>query len=504
MSCETDFMRASSSSSHVAPAEPAETSSVFQRVRTITSGLRARVVLWYLLLLSVSLIVAVLALRQFLVVGLDDGIEEGLTQEAEELRLLTKGTNPETGQPFGSNVEAIFDTFLARNAPSTGEGLLFLVDGRPYASSGAPVDLFEDRPLVREWGALESATPGELETVAGEPVRWLAVPVQRNNQTLGTFVVARFYQPELTEIDAAVRVMAITSGAILVISSVVGWLTVGTVVAPIRRITRTTRRISDTDLSERVPVSGHDEVAELTVTINGMLDRLESAFVDQRRFLDDIGHELRTPLTIVRGQLELLPDDAVERRQTLDLCLDEIDRMNRYVNELILLAKSEKPDFLHLAPVDLTELTETMQARASALAPDRTWLVDATARSVIEADPDRLKQAWLNLANNAIQHTGPGGLVAIGSAVVDEEARLWVRDDGPGVAEEEQARIFERFSRGADTQGHRTEGTGLGLAIVSAIGRAHGGRVDLESRPGQGARFTLVVPIRPRQEVTEE
>ena len=503
MSCETDFMRVSSSSSHVARDELAETSHVFQRIRGITSGLRARVVLWYLLLLSVSLIVAVLALRQFLVVGLDDGIEEGLTQEAEELRLLTKGTNPETGEPFGSDVEAIFDTFLARNVPSTGEGLLFLVDGRPYASRGAPIDLFEDRPLVREWGALESATPGELDTVSG-PVRWLAVPVQRDDRTLGTFVVARFYQPELNEIDAAVRVMAITSGVVLVIASVVGWLTVGTVVAPIRRITRTTRRISDTDLSERVPVSGHDEVAELTVTINGMLDRLESAFVDQRRFLDDIGHELRTPLTIVRGQLELLPEDVVERRQTLDLCLDEIDRMNRYVSELILLAKSEKPDFLHLAPVDLTELTQTMQARASALAPDRTWLVDATARSVIEADPDRLKQAWLNLANNAIQHTGSGGLVAIGSAVVDEEARLWVRDDGPGVAEEDQARIFERFGRGADTRGHRTEGTGLGLAIVSAIARAHAGRVDLESRPGQGARFTLVVPIRPRQEVTEE
>jgi signal transduction histidine kinase len=327
--------------------------------------------------------------------------------------------------------------------------------------------------------------------------------VEGGGQTLGTFVVARFYEPELTEIDAAVRVMAVTSAVVLVVSSVVGWLTVGGVVAPIRRITRTARRISDTDLSERIPVSGHDEVAELTSTFNGMLDRLETAFGDQRRFLDDIGHELRTPLTIVRGQLELLPEDSDERRQTLDLCLEEIDRMNRYVTELILLAKSEKPDFLRLAPVDLTELTENMQTRAVALAPDRTWQVDASAPAVIEADPDRLNQAWLNLVNNAVQHTGPGGLVAIGSSVVNGEVRLWVRDNGPGVPLDEQEHIFERFGRGADTRIRRSEGTGLGLSIVSAIGRAHGGRVELESRAGQGARFTLVIPEHPDAETRQ-
>lgn len=473
---------------------------MFQALRTAFSGLRARVVLWYLVLLAVSLLVGVLALRQFLVVGLDDSVSESLTQEAEELRLLTGGNDPTTGEPFGNDVKAIFDTFVARNVPSAGEGLLFIVRGNPYASSrGAPVDLLEDPGLVEEWSDLRTPTKGELETQAG-PVRWLAVPLRDDQQTLGTFVVARFYQPELNEIDAAVRVMAVISVAVLIVASVVGWLTVGTVVAPIRRITRTARRISDTDLSERIPVTGRDEVAELTITFNGMLDRLETAFADQRQFLDDIGHELRTPLTIVRGQLELLPEDVEERRQTLDLCLEEVDRMNRYVTELILLAKSEKPDFLRMAPVDLFELTESMRARASTLAPSRNWQVDTSARAVIEADPDRLRQAWLNLINNAVQHTGPGGLIAIGSDVVDGEARLWVRDDGPGVPLAEQEHIFERFARGADTRIRRAEGTGLGLAIVSAIGRAHGGRVQLESRPGQGARFTVFIPACPQEE----
>jgi two-component system OmpR family sensor kinase len=472
-------------------------------LRTTLSGIRARVVLWYLGLLAISLIVAVLALRQFLIVGLDESVGEGLTQEAEELRLLTKGNDPATGKPFNDDVEAIFDTFLSRNVPSTGEGLLFLVDGKPFDSSrGTPIDLLQDEALVETWAGLDDTTAGELDTQRG-PVRWLAVPVGHTEGTLGTFVVARFYEPELTEINAAVRVMATTSVVVLAVASVVGWLTVGTVIAPIRRITRTARRISDTDLSERIAVSGNDEVAELTITFNDMLDRLEEAFVDQRRFLDDIGHELRTPLTIVRGHLELLPDDPQERGQALALCMDEVDRMNRYVSELILLAKAEKPDFLRLGPVDLAELTHSMKARAVALAPERTWQIDHIAHAVIEADPDRLNQAWLNLVNNAAQHTGPGGLVALGSDVVDGQARLWVRDDGPGIPMDEQEQIFERFGRGGDGQTRRAEGTGLGLAIVAAIARSHGGQVLLESRPGQGARFTLVIPVSPDEGVVE-
>lgn len=476
-----------------------ETGLMFASIRATLSGLRARVVLWYLALLTVSMLVAVLALRQFLIVGLDDSVTESLTQEAEEMRLLTKGNDPSTGEPFGRDVAAIFDTFLARNVPSTGESLLFLVDGKPFDSTRSPIDLLEDRTLVDEWSNATEPLSGESATVDG-PVRWLAVPIAHDNRVLGTFIVARFYQPELTEIDVAVRVMALTTGGVLIIASVVGWLTVGRVVAPIRRITRTARTISDTDLSARIQVQGNDEVAELTATFNGMLDRLEAAFADQRRFLDDIGHELRTPLTIVRGHLELLPTDPTERQQTVALCMDEVDRMNRYVSELILLAKSEKPDFLRISPVDLAELTESMKSRAVALAPDRTWQVDDTAPHVIEADPDRLTQAWLNLVNNAVQHTGPGGLVALGSTVIDGDARLWVRDDGPGVPEDEQLHIFERFGRGGDTQTRRVEGTGLGLAIVSAIARAHGGRVSLDSRPGQGARFTLVIPIHPPEE----
>lgn len=462
------------------------------------SGLRARVVLWYLGLLAISLVVAVLALRQFLLVGLDESVEASLAQEAQELALFASGTDPRTGEPYGDDLEAIFTDFASSDIPEAAEGAYFLIGGEPFRpDGGTPLDLMDDPALVAQWAAVDEPTYGAIEQTAAGPVRWLAVPITVGDEVAGTFVAAHFVQPELGEINQAVRLMAVISGVMLLVVSVVGWLTVGSAVAPIRRLTRTARSISDSNLSERIPVTGHDEVAEMTRTFNTMLDRLEYAFRDQRRFLDDIGHELRTPLTIVRGHLELLPDDPTEREQSLALCLDELDRMNRYVTELILLAKAEKPDFLRIAPVDLTELTDGMRSRAEALAPDRRCQVDDVSHAVIEADPERLTQAWLNLVTNAVQHTGPGGLIALGSSVVDEEARLWVRDDGPGVPLDEQEHIFERFGRGRDTRSPGREGTGLGLAIVSAIARAHDGRVQIDSRPGQGARFTVIVPVRP-------
>ena len=461
------------------------------------SGIRARVVLWYLGLLAMALIVTVLALRQFLLVGLDESVDASLRQEAQELSLFVTGTDPTTGAPYGNDLAAIFDDFVAGDVPEAAEGSFFLKQGEPYKSDrGAPINLLEDPSLVEQWATVTSPTFGDIDTAAG-PVRWLAVPITAGGDVEGTFIATHFMSPELDEINQAVRLMALTTGGMLIVVSVVGWLTVGSVVAPIRRLTRTAQNISDSHLSERIPVTGNDEVAELTRTFNTMLDRLEDAFSDQRRFLDDIGHELRTPLTIVRGNLELLPDDPAEREQTLALCLDELDRMNRYVTELILLAKAEKPDFLRVAPVDLTELTEGIHARATTFSPERVWQIDVTSHAIIEADPERLTQAWLNLITNAVQHTDVGGVIAVGSSVVDDEARLWVRDDGPGVPVDEQDRIFERFGRGRDTLEGRREGTGLGLAIVGAIARAHGGRVRIDSRPGQGARFTIVVPVRP-------
>jgi signal transduction histidine kinase len=222
-----------------------------------------------------------------------------------------------------------------------------------------------------------------------------------------------------------------------------------------------------------------------------MLDRLETSFATQRRFLDDAGHELRTPITIARGHLELLGDDPAEKAETVALVLDELDRMGRMVNDLLLLAKVEEPSFLERELVDVDVLTEELHAKTAALG-DRTWVLESRAEGVVLADRQRLTQAVVQLAHNAVQHTSVGDEIALGSSLEHGELRLWVRDSGPGVAPDQQDRIFERFARARGNR-HR-DGAGLGLSIVRAIAEAHGGRVVLHSRPGAGALFTLVVP----------
>jgi signal transduction histidine kinase len=266
----------------------------------------------------------------------------------------------------------------------------------------------------------------------------------------------------------------------------------GRLLSPLRTLRETADDITETDLSQRLPVTGNDDITALTHTFNRMLDRLEAAFTGQRRFLDDAGHELKTPLTVLRGHLELLdPDSPEEIAETRELLLDETDRMARLVGDLILLAKSDRPDFLRLREVDLETLTRDLVTKARGLG-DRDWTLDAAAEHKLVADEQRLTQAVLQLADNAVKHTGDGDTIAIGSSYAGGVSRLWVRDTGPGVPPEDRERIFERFGRGAVPQGD--EGFGLGLSIVGAIARAHGGSVTVEEAEPSGARFVITLP----------
>jgi signal transduction histidine kinase len=251
-------------------------------------------------------------------------------------------------------------------------------------------------------------------------------------------------------------------------------------------------------LSNRIPERGRDEVAQLAATFNQMLDRLEHAFEAQGRFVHDAGHELRTPLTIVSGHLQLLEADPDGQRETLALVNDELERMGRIVEDLLVLAKHQQPDFLALTTLDAGALTEEVHAKLRALAP-REWVLEQHGPGVIVGDRQRLTQAIFQLAQNAARYSDDGEPIALGSKVANGEARFWVRDHGPGVAPEEQEAIFERFRRG--TGATRSDGAGLGLAIVKTIAEAHHGRVELDCRNGGGTTFTIIIPV--DQPVTE-
>jgi two-component system, OmpR family, sensor kinase len=463
--------------------------------RQLARSARSRILAAYVILLAFSTVVSVAVVRQVLIARLDVRVQETLVQEAEEFRRLAAGRDPATGRAFGGQVRRIFDVYLSRNVPSEGEELITLLRGRPYRSANTErvrLELERDPELVRLWSTGVGTRRGEIETVDG-PAHYLSLPVSARGRRLGSFVVVNFIEGELEEIDEAVQIAGGVGLAVLLVASVIAYFAAGRVLAPLRELSDTAQAITESDLTRRISVEGDDEIAELARTFNGMLDRLQDAFASQRAFVSDAGHELRTPITIVRGHLELLGDDPVERQETLDLVTDELDRMSRFVDELVLLARVERPDFLRLERVELGELMPELFAKTSALA-ERDWrLDDGRARGTLSADRQRLTQAVVNLAENAARHTGEQATITLGAALARGEARLWVDDTGPGVPVDEQERIFERFSRGPGG-GRDSSGSGLGLTIVRAIAEAHGGRVDLDSRPGSGARFTIVIP----------
>jgi signal transduction histidine kinase len=475
----------------------------------IFGAARTRILIWYLVLMSLSSFTSVMVVRQILVNRLEEQVQRSLQQEIGEFRQLRDGNNPETGRPFGNDIEAIFDVFLSRNIPEDSEYLITISSEDFYRASSLalPTALQPNAHLMQRWAELTRPSQG-IEMTASGMVLYQAEPVRlypesssqaATGQISGVFVVAYLTAGERSEVDEAVQIVAQVSLMVLAIASLLAWLAAGKVLAPLRLLSQTARSISESNLTERIPVRGSGDIAELAVTFNDMMDRLEATFNSQRQLLNDVGHELRTPITIIRGHLELMGSTPEEQQETLDIVLDELDRISRFINELMLLAKAERPDFLAPEVIDLTLFTEELFTKITTLA-DRHWQLDALGEGYFVADRQRLTEAIVNLAQNATHHTEPGDRITLGSALRQGQVYLWVKDTGEGIAPADQQRIFERFVRGNSRKPH-PEGTGLGLSIVQAIALAHGGKVDLNSQPGQGATFTLVLPYKPPQEL---
>ncbi len=284
-------------------------------------------------------------------------------------------------------------------------------------------------PVAGDWGRVSASERGSIEDEELGEIRYLAVPLQGPGAQEGVFVVAVLLENRLAAVEGVVRVGAIVYGSIFLLASALAWVAAGRILRPLTDLTDTAQAISDTDLSRRIEVDGDDEIAELGRTFNSMLDRLDEAFAAQRRFVDDAGHELRTPITVIRGNLEVMDEDPEDREATLALVNDELERMSRIVDDLLDLAKAEQPDFIQRAPMDLSDFTRDLAAKAAAL-DDREWVVEDSPHAVIDADRHRLNQAMMNLLRNASEHSPPGTAVYVGSRIDDGLVRLWVRDEG--------------------------------------------------------------------------
>lgn len=458
--------------------------------RRRTPSARARILGWYVLFLAAALAAGLLLQRSFLLAEQDTDVDANLDQEVDELGALVEGgVDPDSGSPFGDDLRRIFEVYLDRNVALVGEGTFTIVDGEPYVTDET-AEAFLGTELERTWVAVQEPTRDEVVTDDGTRIRYLAIPMLLEGEQRGVFVVTTNMSRLERQVDEVIRIGALVYGSIFLVASIVAWVTAGSVLRPLRVLDLAAKSISETDLSRRIAVQGDDEISALARTFNGMLDRLESAFGTQRRFVDDAGHELRTPITIIRGQLELMGDDPVERRQTVALVTGELDRMSRIVEDLLSLAKAEQPDFIQPKPVDLAELIHTLAHKGVALT-GRPVRVDQASAAVVEADEQRLTQALTNLIRNAAEHTPDSAEISIGGTVIGGQVRIWVSDTGPGIAPQDQDRLFERFARGSVRRS--STGAGLGLSIVKAIVEGHGGQIDLDSSR-DGTRFTLVLP----------
>jgi two-component system OmpR family sensor kinase len=278
---------------------------------------------------------------------------------------------------------------------------------------------------------------------------------------------------------------------------------------PLATVEATAERIAEGDLTARLPdVKPNTEVGRLVNTLNMMLGRIEESFaarVDSesklRRFVADASHELRTPITAIRGFAELHRQGAVtgeeKTKELIGRIENESKRMGSLVEDLLLLARLDQSREMKAEPVNLSKLVSDAVESARAAGPNHVVNFSNSDDEIYTlGDNDRIHQVVANLLANARTHTPAGTKIDVSVIQSEDGVRIRIADNGPGLSEKDQSRIFERFYR-ADASRVRTdgEGTGLGLSIVDAVMRAHAGQVSVESELGKGAAFTLFFPI---------
>jgi len=336
----------------------------------------------------------------------------------------------------------------------------------------------------------------------GSAFRLFSVPIRENGALVNIVQVGTSLQPVEEMLHRLVLVLLVSAPIALAAALGGGWFLADRALRPVEAIIQAAQRIAAGDLTQRIAVpSTLDEIGRLAATFNDMIARLEASFRQVRQFSADASHELRTPLTVIKGEAELAlrrPRPAEDYKLVLESTLEEIDRMTQIVDELLFLSRTDLGEVaIESIPVRLDTLVEDIRRQTAVLGQEHG--VQVTVGSVDTApvlgDELRLRELLLNLVDNAVKYSRPGGKVEIALVREGTAARLSVTDQGIGIAPEERGRIFNRFYRTDAARAHAKKGTGLGLSICKWIAEAHQGRIEVQSTVGQGSRFTVVLPI---------
>ena len=462
-----------------------------------STTLRGRLTLWYTGILTATF--AVLGATSVLLLdrGLRQNVDDSLDSVANAI-----ADSVQRPSFFGPELEDYLQSMLG---PELAERFFQLLDplGRPD-----PRLLPRTRsklPLSAE--ALRNAERGQatFETVRDQPgseksFRLLTLPVVKNGATANIVQVAMSLENVKATRSSFLLVLLLLAPVALAGSALGGWFLARRALSPVDAMVEAARRIEAEDLTKRIPaLSSDDELGRLAAVLNDMLARLERSFGAVRRFSADAAHELRTPLTILKGEIEVAlksSDTPAAIREALASCLEEVERLNSLVEDLLLMARMEgnalsaRPTPVNLAQVleDVAPALSELAARAgnscSVLPAPALW---------IEGYDSLLFRLVFNLAENAIKYTPAGGKIEITLQQQNSSAVLEVKDNGPGIAPDAQEHIFDRFYRGDPAR--EGSGTGLGLALVRSIVHLHQGQIRVSSTLGEGSCFRVILPL---------
>ena len=457
-------------------------------------SIRAKLTLWYLGIAATVLLAFAIAIYFYLSRGLLNAIDTSLWNQADRIAAAAghPSSDEEPSQPGVLMLAPQFVSVVDRNGEIT--DAILDAEGRqvPVIQEALDRAAAEFKPQYRE----VSLSPTEQARI----ITW---PSSDEDGEMFFVVVGQ----SLKELHRAQRqllfLLAISNPVALLLASLGGVWIANKALRPVDRLTRAAERIGRGNLNERVDeVGSNDEIGRLAATFNEMISKLEQAFERERRFTADASHELKTPLAVLRGDIEVAlrrersPD---EYKRVLASSLEEIARLTKLTDDLLTLARSDAGDrVLELEPVRLEQLAAEAHAYIQPLAQSVGIALSYDApRSpvLIEGDEKRLKQLLVNLLDNAIKYTPPGGSARLALAVENSYALVKVSDSGRGIPASALPHVFERFYRQSDPKDSRVTGFGLGLAISKWIVDAHGGTIEVESAEGEGSRFTVRLPI---------
>lgn len=452
-------------------------------------SLRTRLTILYTSLVGGILLLFGLTVYQTISIILMDQIDEALFTTASDVFKVYE-ENP-TGQVGIADAQGydppanVYIQYWSRNA------ILWDAWPRDFRRALDPLNIQTLRPVYRS-----------VYHPIGH-LRVLTVPVLVGNRLLGTIQVST----GLALIDTTQRVLlfVLLFGVIISMSlaAVAAWFSTHQVLIPLESVTQTALQITRADdLSRRINTQGlseNDEIGQLIAAFNLTLGRLEQLFHTQRRFLTDVGHELRTPLTVIKGNVALMRRMGCGEDELLDNIDDEADRLTRLAGDLLFLSQAESGKLpLDWRQVELDALVLEVIQQMGVLARGQVQLKIGEFDQVqVCGDRDRIKQVLVNLVSNAVRYTPAGGEVIVSLGKKDRESVISVQDTGPGISAEDLPHIFERFYRGekSRTRSRDGQGFGLGLSIAYWIVRNHGGRIAVDSAPGRGTRFDIMLPL---------